>query len=451
VYVACDEQNAVCTPWLCLALLTSRTLSSDVHHHHHPALAFLPNNCLVFCSDILLSMRRAWRSLIRDDRKAEQTSHREPSSSDAPADALQPIRNVHTFPELGKALKPSRPKDTIPFDQDNEYSQAARKAPSRIDVPTDILHLILELLWRDPAQHGTRWINYCTLSLTSHDISSIIRDLAIRYVRCISRKDLGMYLSIVHRLVLTKPFPALPLPPSIELVVSPLYLCRLKSFREYLDSPYVVDRMLLTLRDSKNLGDYTLFGDTQSLTIIPSTKLKKHVFSWIAQSPSLFRIFFENVRPTSSALVDDAVYVDGESSAHYINTHVTHLATRLSASTTLSNTSIMPFSVIFPEVTTFELYGPFDLSQCHSNAFPPKLTTLVLHAPAGATLSLMKVWWIEGFVKKAMFNYANRSGLHIIFETSDQEPLGWVHAVAGASQIGVTFLRRPTCELCKAT
>jgi hypothetical protein len=432
-----------------LALFTSRTLSFDVHYHS--VLTFPPNLFLVFCSDIPLSMRRALRSLIRDDRKSVQISLTQPHAPDDSAPQL--IRDaMHTSPEINKASKAYQLNSSLPLDHDDEGNEAGREAPSGIDVPTDILHHILELLWRDPAQHGTRWINYCTLSLTSHTISSIIRDLAVRYVRCISRKDLGMYLSIVHRLVLTKPFPALPLPPSIELVVSPLYLCRLKSFREYLDSPYVVDKMLLKLRDNMNLGDYTLFGDTQSLTIIPSTKLKKHVFSWMAQSPSLSLVFFENFGPTSFALVDDAVaYVDSESSAQYINAHVTHLATRLSAaSTTLGSTSSMPFSVIFPEVTTLELYGPFDLSACHSKAFPPKMTTLVLHAPAGATLSLMKVWGIEGFLQKGLVNSNCRSGLRIMFETSYQEPLGWAHTVARAGQVGITLLRRPTCESCKA-
>jgi hypothetical protein len=303
-------------------------------------------------------------------------------------------------------------------------------------IPMELLLLVIEQLWRDPTLKH-RHLAYRNISLTSRDARAIIQELAIRHVVCTTKMDTGIYLSLAQKLNAAS---VLPLPASIDIRVSSLCLVPLVSMRVYLEDKYLLTKLLLKLSDKTDPERSSLFQDAQSLIISGEAFGNVHL-AWIEQAPSLKHVFLDNFA-LNQAIFD---FAPRESSTRYINLRITHLAVRMASFGRLDNTEDNPLNRLFPNVTTFELYGLFDLNQIHPNFYPPQMTTLVLHAPPDAAHTLVHPWNATVALKNDVFRRSTRSKLRIIFDVENQKLLGWKKMVSLAVQKGITLHQSSGC------
>jgi hypothetical protein len=343
-------------------------------------------------------------------------------------------------------------------------SVATSSPRTQLSVPVEVIEVILELFWRNPnlSVHNTRSLSHHTLCLTSRSIRSIIQSLAVRYVVCTSIAEFGIYVNLA--LVHTQARAPYALPVSIELTTSPLYLVSLNVFLTYPHVSHRVQKVLLKLRNDHNLGELPLFHDTQSITVIPTAWYEPFSdlsYQWLTQAPSLTSVSFHGF----DRIIYTLKYLGNlEHAVQCTTPRVTHLTLGISGFGEVHSITHFQWTMLFPNLDTLELHGgPTDLKQLHqprpTAVFPSSMTTLILHAPPGATLSLLSLWGVTRFLdtfntlndlralKSRAFQSSSpdRDELRMIFDTSDQEPLGWASAVASAAQKGVTFLRRSGC------
>jgi hypothetical protein len=210
-----------------------------------------------------------------------------------------------------------------------------------------------------------------------------------------------------------------------------------------------VQKALRKLINVHNLGELPLFHDTQSCTITITLGTWpwlnwRLTHKWLTQAPSLTSMSFHDFDLTIMWTL-----IQWGKQEYAMRPRITHLTLSVS---TRKFIACVHWAVLFPNVDTLELYdGPTDLEQLRrprpTTMFPFSMTTLILHAPPGATLLLLNLWGVTKFLDNYAIDTRNtrRDELRIIFDTSDQEPLGWASAVASAAPKGVTLLRRSGC------
>jgi hypothetical protein len=361
-----------------------------------------------------------------------------------------PVRTRHQLEPMALAVPDA---DSSQRGIASPKSVAASSSRNELSVLAEIIEDILEFFWRNTNLFtpNARYRSYRALSLTSRSIRAIVQNLAIRYVVCttILEFEIHFNLALAHTRTRTPHV----LPASIELTTKPLYLVPLNAF---LSSPvhYPLSRrakkVLLKLRNVHDLGELPLFHDTQSITItitlgmwpvVPDWRL---AHEWLTQAPSLTSMSFHDFDLTIMWTL-----IQWGKQEYAMRPRITHLTLSVS---TRKFIACVHWAVLFPNVDTLELYdGPTDLEQLRrprpTTMFPFSMTTLILHAPPGATLLLLNLWGVTKFLDNYAIDTRNtrRDELRIIFDTSDQEPLGWASAVASAAPKGVTLLRRSGC------